>query len=180
MTDEQQNTAQEPTGASESHEEAEVRESHQEAMEGAQDGSQEAQEAKTYSEEYVKKLREENASWRTKLREAQETLEKAKSPEDYEALQSKLATIQKQYELDQVKFKATKGLPESLVDSVTWPDSPEGIEAQAKALAAFAESVGTIKATEELNGGLDPRSGRSTGQESPEQLARRYNKRISQ
>lgn len=150
-----------------------------EETEGAENEEKEEAQPKTYSEDYVRKLRDEAASWRTKLRETQEILDKAKSPEEYEALQNKLADFQKQYELDQVKAKATKSLPDELINSVTWPDSAEGIEAQAKALASFAESAGVARSTEELHGGLDPRSKRATPNESPEQLARRYNKRIT-
>lgn len=137
------------------------------------------EESKTYSEDYVKRLRNENAQWRTQLREAQEKLGAAKSPEDYEALATKLADVQRRYDLDAVKAKETKGLPEELIDSVTWPDDEDAIKAQASALAKFAESI-VVKPSSELHGGIDPKSARSAPNQSPEQLARRYNKRVAQ
>ncbi|WP_051298079.1 hypothetical protein [Brevibacterium album] len=81
----------------------------------------------------LKKANDEAASYRTQLREAQEQLKAAKSPEEHEAAVSAL----NERIVDQDRRLAAKdhGVPDDLLEFITATD-PEGIEKQAKKLAA--------------------------------------------
>ncbi len=120
------------------------------------------------------KVRQEAASWRTKFRQAEETLAKAKSPEDYEALAQDLAKVQFDFQKQTWLYTHASSLPGELVESIAWPDDEEGIKAKAKSLAKYAV-VHPVE--QELHGGLDPRNTRSEENASPGDLAKRYNRR---
>lgn len=71
-------------------------------------GAGEQQEAKTYSEDYVKKLRDESANYRTKLREAEEAQADAQKLQDElnaakEERDSYLGDLSKYKEREQVR-----------------------------------------------------------------------------
>lgn len=172
VTTDQQETPQELTGATETPAQgAEAQES--QGQENAQENGSE--EVETFDRAYVEKLRQENADWRTKYREAQDSLSKAKSPEDYQALERKLGEVQHNYERNQWISSATKSLPDDLVTGLVWPDTEDAIKAMASSLAKHV--VAHTKSTDNLRGGLDP-SEKPQGNASPGELAARYNKRM--
>lgn len=174
MATQDENIPQETAGATES---AEERNQAQEAQTDGnvrEEGS-EGSEPKTYDETYVKQLREENASWRKRLRDTEEKLKEAKSPEDYETLQQQLADVQAKYDQDTWIAKATRDLPADLVDATAWPKDEDGINNLANVLRKHV--VVRKESTEELHGGLDPRNERLDENASPAELAARYNKR---
>ena len=175
MATQDENTPQETTGATESAEERDQAQDSQVDENAPEKGSEEP-EPKVYDEAYVKQLREENASWRKRLRETEDKLKEAKSPEDYDALQQQLADVQAKYDQDTWIAKATRDLPSDLVDATVWPKDEEGIKNLANVLRKHV--VVRKESTEELHGGLDPRNERLDENASPAELAARYNKRV--
>lgn len=116
-------------------------------------------------------LRTEAANYRTRLREAEQKLSEAKSPEEVAAaiadLAEKNALLERSLLVRDVasEFK----LPKDLADLLKGDDI-EALKAHAKILAKFVptEDLGP----ESLNGGLDP-SNEDDGETDPRKLARR-------
>lgn len=148
------------------------------------DGDKPAEEPKVFDEAYVTTLRTENASWRTKLREAEDKLKDAKTPEEVEAIRQEMA---KEREADDkqaaedahsllieniaLKFK----LPEAMAKRLSGKTREE-LEADAKELA---DLLGADKDAEEdprLEGGLTPRD-RDSDPDDPRGLAQKYGRR---
>lgn len=103
----------------------------------------------------IKKVRGEAANYRTQLREAQDALSKAKTPEEYAAalaeVNSKAEGLEKQLLVQ--KVAARHGLPEALANRLQGGDEA-ALEADAKALAALVVTGTT--SPESLSGGLTP------------------------
>lgn len=97
----------------------------------------------------LKKAREEAAKYRVSAREARESLEKATSPEDFEAVRTQLA--QRESELAQARLAAKYNLPAAFANKITG-DTDEAREADAKAMAEALHPRGT----EVGKGGLNP------------------------
>lgn len=144
------------------------------------------EEPKTFDEKYVTDLRNEAASWRTKLREAEDKLKDAKTPEELEALRQEMAKEREdadkkaaetahQLLVENVALKF--GLPEKLAKKLTGKTREE-LESDAKELAEFAPK----KADEDneddtpLEGGLSPRN-RDSDPDDPRALAAKYGRR---
>lgn len=119
------------------------------------------------------RVRKEAASKRTALKEAQEQLDKAKTPEEFEALKGE---FQKQidaleYENAKNKVLRTHNIPaeyEDLLEGVP----ADKLEEKAKKLATLANAQKTLGVDDDLDdlfGGLDPRSSAS-GVDSVEAL----------
>lgn len=108
---------------------------------------QAAQEPKTFDEEYVKKLRDENASWRTKLRESEEKArqydelveaqksEEQKRAEELEATKAELDSLKRDAQVREWTAEVSKetGVPASALRG----SSLEEIQAHAEELKSF-------------------------------------------
>lgn len=114
------------------------------------------------------KARKDAANYRQRLAEANENLAKAKSPEDFEAVQQELAQVTLQLETERIANR--HGLPEEL-RAVLRGDSAEEIEANASLLAKFVTGTTHVN-PDDLRGGLDPSTSESVV-EDPRTLARR-------
>ena len=100
-------------------------------------------EAKTFPAEVVEELRKENASWRTKFRELEEKLSKAKTPEEFDKAVTELREENLQLAR---KLAATEAkLPNYLADRLKGA-TPEELAADAKAIA---EAMGIGKDEEQ-------------------------------
>lgn len=129
-----------------------------------------------WAREKLTKANAEAANYRTKLREAEEKLLGAKTPDEVEAIVKKMQSDRETAELDLLRenvalsFNLPEGLRKRLSGS-----SREEMEADAKELAELIglDSSGT---PERLEGGLDPRT---HGEEasSPRELAEQYGAR---
>lgn len=122
------------------------------------------------------KANKEAASYRTQLRDAQEALSKAKSPEDYEALSSKLLEVERQL----VIRDNTEGIPSEVVNAewVNWPTDAEGIKKTAESLRAFvarqaSQDDATPREGGSLQGGLNPSTSGTAVDLDPASLARK-------
>jgi hypothetical protein len=119
------------------------------------------------------KVRGEAANYRTKLREAETSLQNAKTPEEFEAarseLSSRIAELEHQVVVTAVARKYE--LPDELVPLLKG-DSEEALEAVAKTLSRYA----LTPAPESLGGGLTP-SDDDDDEMDPRKLARRTRRR---
>jgi len=113
------------------------------------------------SEEYqreIKDLRAEAAKYRTQLREAQDALSKAKTPEDVEAAVAELSkqNAALEHELTKSKIARELNIPDALVGRLQG-STEEELREDASALLAVLGSV-KPKAPKSTNpsGGLDP------------------------
>lgn len=68
-----------------------------------------------WARESLSKARDEAYNYRTKYREAQEQLAKAKTPEEFQAVVDQLNATQAQIAKDALIEEATSGLPKDLV-----------------------------------------------------------------
>ncbi|ROR95510.1 hypothetical protein EDD28_0066 [Salana multivorans] len=112
-----------------------------------------------WAQKEIKDLRTEAASRRTKLREAQEALSKAKTPEEFEAATSELAAQIADLE-DAILRRSVAdehGLPADLADLLPKGADKAQVEAAAKALARYVPSARTP---------LEPRGGISPGSDA--------------
>lgn len=148
----------------------------QEQEQEQEGGEEESEESESESElpertrTELRRLRAENANWRTKLRETQDALGKAKTPEEFEAatseLNSKIAELERRIVVDSVAKQF--GLPDELA-AVLQGDDEAALKAHAKTLAKFVTAPGAG----EPGGGLNPNDG-DDGVTDPGELARRH------
>ncbi|AWY07574.1 scaffolding protein [Streptomyces phage Yosif] len=119
------------------------------------------------------KARGEAANYRVKLREAEQSLANAKTPEEFEAARSELSTriaeLEHQVIVSEVARKFE--LPDELAPLLKG-SSKEELEAVAKTLQKYTVPA----APESLGGGLDPSSD-DDDEMDPRKLARRYRRR---
>lgn len=114
------------------------------------------------------KVRNEAAGYRTRLRDAETKLSEAKSPEEFEAAVADVKTKNADLERSPISTVARQfDLPEALAGRLHG-ETPEELEADAKALQALV----TPAAPSSLAGGLDP-SDEDDGEMDPRKLARR-------
>lgn len=117
----------------------------------------------------LKKVRGEAANYRTQLRDAQDTLKNAKTPEEFQAatasLTEKLGDLEAQLLREQVARKYE--LPDELAVLLKGKTSEE-LEAVAKTLQKYAPATESVV----LGGGLTPDDG-DDGEMDPRKLARR-------
>ncbi|MFE2104314.1 hypothetical protein ACFXAF_00310 [Kitasatospora sp. NPDC059463] len=117
----------------------------------------------------LSRTRAEAASYRTRLRDAEDRLTKAKSPEEFEAALAEVAA--KNAELEHAVLAGSVArrfdLPEALAARLHGTTAEE-LEADAKALQALLAPP----APSSLGGGLDP-SDQDDGEMDPRRLARR-------
>jgi hypothetical protein len=119
------------------------------------------------------KVRGEAANYRTKLREAEASLQNAKTPEEFEAARSELSTRIAELEHQVVVTAVARKyeLPDELIPLLKG-DSEEALEAVAKTLSKYA----VTPAPESLGGGLTP-SDDNDDEMDPRKLARRTRRR---
>jgi hypothetical protein len=119
------------------------------------------------------KVRGEAANYRTKLREAEASLQNAKTPEEFEAARSELSTRIAELEHQVVVTAVARKyeLPDELIPLLKG-DSEEALEAVAKTLSKYA----VTPAPESLGGGLTP-SDDDDDEMDPRKLARRTRRR---
>jgi hypothetical protein len=107
----------------------------------------------------ISKLNSENASWRTQLRETQEKLQAAKSPEDFEAatkeMAGKVAALEQ--ELTRTQVISEHRLDAEYAALLPQEGTKEELEAKAKLIAKLAGSA--RRGPDDLAGGLDPSEG---------------------
>lgn len=140
-------------------------------------------EPKTFDEAYVKQLREESASYRTKLREAEDRLKEAKTPEEVEAIRQEMAkeredadkkAAEEAHQLMVENVALTYKLPPKLAKKLAG-STREELEADAKELAEFAPKADDDEDVD-LEGGLTPRN-RDSDPDDPRELAQKYGRR---
>ncbi|AKY03764.1 scaffolding protein [Streptomyces phage Verse] len=119
------------------------------------------------------KVRGEAANYRTKLREAETSLQNAKTPEEFEAARSELSSRIAELEREVVVSKVARKyeLPDELVPLLKG-DNEEALELVAKTLSKYA----VTPAPESLGGGLTP-SDDADDEMDPRKLARRTRRR---
>lgn len=116
-----------------------------------------AAEPKVFDEAYVKQLRDEAASYRTKLRETEAKYEGAKTADEVEAITKELRGTIASYERESAKRTAAEaaGLPLSFVNRLQG-ETEEELLADAKAFAEALPKAAPAKSTGPISGGLDP------------------------
>lgn len=108
-----------------------------------------------WAKKKISDLNAENASWRTKFRDAEQKLADAKTPEEFAAAQSDFA--KQRTELERALAIATAGIPEELHEFVQG-STKEELEASAAKLAQFVKAPPREPAPKnDLNGGKKPR-----------------------
>jgi hypothetical protein len=115
-------------------------------------------------EKELTKTRNEAASWRTQLRDVQEQLKNAKTPEEFEAARAELESRNKDLERELLKAKVAKGdptknipaLPDDLA-ALLKGDTEEELNAHAEVLRKYVTPQGAPPGR--LVGGLDPNQG---------------------
>ncbi|AFV51330.1 head scaffolding protein [Streptomyces phage phiCAM] len=119
------------------------------------------------------KVRGEAANYRTKLREAETSLQNAKTPEEFESARTELSQRIAELEREVVVSKVARKyeLPDELVPLLKG-DSEEALELVAKTLSKYA----VTPAPESLGGGLTP-SDDNDDEMDPRKLARRTRRR---
>ena len=126
----------------------------------------------------LNKANTEAASYRTQLREAQEALAKAKSPEDFAKINEQLVAANHKL---MIRDHAD-GLPKEIVEAewVTWPADENGIKTVAASLRALVanQAAQTPPAQGgELAGGLNPNTNGLKEDLDPDALAKRFSRR---
>ena len=144
-------------------------------VENTEAGQQnQADELPEWARKSLEKANKEAANYRTQLREAQEALTKAKSPEDFEAVTAQLAEAQRQLTIRE----HTEGIPADVVNAewVNWPSDADGIKKTAESLRAFVarQPAGDDVPTQggQLQGGLNPQTSGTQVELNPDTLAR--------
>lgn len=185
MPEEQKTEEQQSTEAEEAKsEEAKAEEAAAEEAKKAEE-AEEAKKAEELGEEVpaevlrekVTKANSEAANYRTKLREAEDKLKDAKSPEEVDEIVKQLTKDREEGEhallVENVALKFN--LPEKAQKRLAGTTREE-LEADAKELA---ELFGTDEDDEDLNleGGLEPRNRESSDPDDPRALAAKYGKR---
>ncbi len=114
-------------------------------------------ESKVFDEEYVRKLRDEAASYRTKLRETEAKFEGAKTPDEVEAITKELRATIAAHEAEKARNEAAEeaGLPASFASRLRG-ETPEELIADAKAFAEALPKPVPAKHAGPVAGGLDP------------------------
>lgn len=110
-----------------------------------------------WAQDLISQVRGEAANYRTQLRESQNALEKAKTPEDIEKATTELREANARLERDLLieRVAAKHGLPEDLKGRLKG-DTEKDLETDAAALAKFAPKVERKVEPENLSGGLYP------------------------
>lgn len=108
----------------------------------------------------LKEARSEAAKYRVSARETREALERAKTPEEFEAVSTRVSQLEA--DLSKARLAAKYNLPEALANRIAG-DTDEAREEDAKSLAAFAaprEEIGKggLNPNEKNSGKLDPKS----------------------
>ena len=117
------------------------------------DASNSVDELPKWAQDEIKNLRSENASKRVKLKDAEDKLKSAKTPEEYEAAVTEWRTKYEALEQDNLRGKIARdaGLPEHWAKRLEG-STPEELAADAKAIAADLGRSDTA----DPKGGLDP------------------------
>lgn len=129
-----------------------------------------------WAQKQLTKARNEAGNYRTQLREAQEALTKAKSPEDFATIADQLAAAQRQL----IIRDNTEGLPKEIVNAewVNWPSDEDGIKKTAESLRALVAQQASNEVPEhggELSGGLNPKNSGVPIELDPAKLAQTAN-----
>lgn len=169
---------QEPSGTEGGEEDGEPK-----PDEGGTEGGGEGNEPKTPTEDdlpdwakkELKKARGEAANYRTKLREAEDSLSKAKTPEEYEAAVGQLQEVNARLEREVLVSKVARQfeLPDELAELLKGDDEA-ALKAHAKTLQKFAPAS---EPDPELSGGLDPSGETDDGKSDPRALAKKHGAR---
>jgi predicted nucleic acid-binding Zn-ribbon protein len=123
----------------------------------------------------LQKTRKEAASYRTKLRDAEDKLSKAKTPEEYETAVEELRSTNSKLEHSLLVAKvATKyGLPEDLASRLSGDDQ-KALEEDAKSLQKYAKKSAETTG----KGGLSPDDEKDPlAGLGPRELAKKYGSR---
>jgi len=125
---------------------------------GDDDGDDESAKDATYLTKELERTRRESANYRTQLREAQDALGKAKTPEEVEAAVADLTAKLEASETALVRERVLRKhpLPDELAELLQGKDEAELI-AHAKKLSKFAPSEEEPDDDARLRGGLDPK-----------------------
>lgn len=107
-----------------------------------------------WARERLTKANREAASYRTQLREAQESLSRAKTPEDYQALQDKLETVQ--HDLLVASIAHELGIPDDFASRLRGATEEE-IRADAESIKDLFAQKPAGHTPQTPRGGLDPR-----------------------
>lgn len=110
-----------------------------------------------WAQDLISNVRGEAANWRTQLREAQDALGKAKTPEDVQKATEEIARKNKELERELLveRIANKHKLPDDLKSRLKGDDE-KSLEEDAKSLAKFAPKEEVKVDPERLSGGLDP------------------------
>lgn len=116
-----------------------------------------------WAQDLISQVRGEAANYRTQLRESQNALEKAKTPEDIEKATTELREANARLERDLLieRVAAKHGLPEDLKARLKG-DTEKDLEADAANLSKFVPKVEERIDPENLSGGLNPNDSSDT------------------
>jgi len=106
-----------------------------------------------WARERISKANREAASYRTQLREAQDALSKAKTPEDFQTIQDQLAETQ--HKLIVTSIAHEFGIPDALASRLQGTTEEE-IRADAEALKSLVAPKPAGRTPGTPSGGLDP------------------------
>lgn len=136
----------------------------------AKEGDDESKDLPEWAQKELKKVRGEAANYRTRLREVEQQLANAKTPEEYEAAVNELRETNAQLEQRILRNDVARKfqLPDDLANALKG-DTQEELEAHAKVLAKYAAPADP----ESLGGGLDPTDD-DDDTTDPRELARRF------
>ncbi|PSL04127.1 hypothetical protein CLV30_106132 [Haloactinopolyspora alba] len=136
-------------------------------------------EPKVYDQAYVDKLRNEAASYRTKLRDTEAKFEGAKTADEVEALTKELRNTISGYEADALRREIADEveLPTALASRLTG-STKEELLADAKALKDLVPKPAPSKKSGSVSGGLDPTDQpESSAPKDPGESAAKYGPR---
>lgn len=125
----------------------------------------------------IAKVNDEAKNLRTRLREAEDRLKDAKTPEEVEEIVKQMTSDREAAEVALLRENVAlkHKLPESAIKRLSG-NTREELEADAKELA---DLLGTVEDDEDLNleGGLNPRNREDSDPDDPRALAQKYGRR---
>lgn len=134
----------------------------------ADDGDHE--ELPEWAKKQLKRARTEAANYRRQVRDAEERLSSATSPEEFQAVKDELA--QARLELETERIASRHHLPDEL-RQVLKGSTPDEIEAHAEILAKYVGSGHSGIDPDDVSGGLNP-SNEDDGITDPRALAAKH------
>jgi hypothetical protein len=185
--DEQQNeSTEENTESTEENTEENTEGGNESSEENSEENTEENEESNEEGDEEldldrakakIAKVNDEAKNLRNRLRESEDKLKNAKTPEEVEEIVKQMTSDRESAEAALLRENVAlkHKLPESAIKRLTG-NTREELEADAKELA---DLLGTVEDDEDLNleGGLNPRNREDSDPDDPRALAKKYGRR---